>query len=94
MRAHAGTVWIVVGAIIGGAITGPFRLQPPWLWGMLGGLAGGLLGSLAAYVSTRRWHWSLRALTIALVLGSGFFGLWMVTSLQFVLEWVAGPTRR
>jgi hypothetical protein len=88
MRNRPEAVWLVIGAVLGGMIVGPFRLQPPWLWGMFGGLFGGALGAAAGYLSRRAWPVPMRALAVLLLLGAGFFALWMISSGQFLLEWV------
>jgi hypothetical protein len=86
MRGRAEQVGVVAGAIAGGIVVGSFNLQPSWLWGMGGGLAGGVIGALATYVATLKWSWSLRAVAVLLIVGSGFFALWMIAGRQFVLD--------
>jgi hypothetical protein len=86
MRTRAETIWVVVCAVIGGMIVGPFHLEPAWAWGMLGGAVGGVLGGIAGYITTLRWPWPVRALVAVLVVGLGFFGLWVLTSFHLVVE--------
>lgn len=86
MRTRLETLWVVAGAVLGGLVVGPFRLQPGWFWGVLGGSVGGLLGAVAAHVATRRWHWALRALAVLAVFGCGFFSLWLAAGREFVLD--------
>ena len=88
MRSRREVVWLVVGAVIGGMIVGPFRLQPPWLWGALGGLFGGGIGALAGYLTRRPWPGPVRAVLVLALLGLGFFSLWMLASAGFLVEWV------
>jgi hypothetical protein len=53
---------------------------------MLGGLTGGILAAAAGYLAGRPWPWPLRLVGALLVLGGGFFGLWMFAGGQWVVE--------
>lgn len=88
MRTRGQTAWVIAGAVLGGLIVGPFRLEPAWLWGMAGGAFGGGLGAVSAYLATRPWHPALRALAAVAVFVGGFVGLWLLTSFRSLLEWV------
>ncbi|HTE18351.1 MAG TPA: hypothetical protein VK689_08220, partial [Armatimonadota bacterium] len=86
MRGRVERVGVVAGAIAGGIVVGSFNLQPAWLWGMAGGVAGGFIGALAVYAKSKSWPWPLRTLAVILIVGGGFFALWMIAGRQFVLN--------
>ncbi len=85
LRSRPSAIWLVVGAVVGGFLVGPFKLEPAWLWGMGGGLAGGLVGALAGWVASRKLPVLVRVLLVLTVLGSGFFLIWLVAGRQWIL---------
>ncbi len=94
MQSRGQTAWIIAGAVLGGLIVGPFRLEPGWLWGMVGGAFGGALGAAAAFLAGRPWHPALRAVAAFAVFVGGFLGLWLLTSFRSLLEWVEATLPR
>jgi hypothetical protein len=53
-------------------------------------VAGGLLGYAAGWIAARPWTLPARIAVIVVVLGLGFFTLWMLASARFLVDWVLG----
>jgi hypothetical protein len=86
MRTGSGTVWLALGAMVGGMIVGLFPPEPRWLWSLIGGVTGGALGLGGARLAACRWHWALRLLAIAALLALGFGALFLVVGGRWVTD--------
>ena len=86
MRTKADTIWLAAGAVVGGLIVGFFPPEPRWLWSLIGGLTGGALGLGAARLIGLKWHWTLRAAAVGVLLAVGFGGLFLVVGGQWITD--------
>lgn len=86
-----------MGAVVGSLVISVFGLQPPWAWGMLGGVAGGGAASLIGWVAARPWPPAARlglGLLIAVAVLTGLFllagGRWITDPRNFDVRPLGG----